>query len=502
MKKNNEAQIFGEIIIRYFKLVWSGINGIYQTKLKTKKLKIFFATWMLTNFILVVKLVKLDYHDIYSYPNMLKYLILAFINLPLLNLANRKHRLQKQLEKKQIYDRMGFKEHLPMLDDFIIDGKLTIYRFWSNGRSVEDFKRNKDVLENFLSKHRFGGNKEFCQIVNITKNKHDRRIIELVTANSNLKDLYKWDETLVQDNKIFIGESIYGSIHFNFEKVPHLFIAGGTGGGKGNMNMNIILQLLAQSISNKNICLTIADFKSGLDYAKFTDHINLIEKHSELDEFLDQLIEEMNRRNNILRNSKLPNIKEYNKLNSPQLPRYYLIVDEIAEAIDIKGLDKTADQAERKIKLKIRRKLTSLARLSRAAGIHLILTAQLPTVDIFGNQLKNNINGRICGPFADESASRVVLDSKEASNLPEIEGRMIYQAGLEKKEIQTPFVYSGCIDNFLKKYSTRINLKNTLKKINKTNKKNETKNKLYSINEIKENKLSLVKKGNKINESG
>jgi len=493
--KNNEAQIFGEIVIKYFKLVWSGFKGIARTKLKTKKLKIFLGIWILINLILAIKLLTLDYSDIYAYPMLLKYLIIAIINLPLLNLANRKGRLQKALEKKGVYTRMGFKDHLPILDDFIIDGKLTIYRFWSNGRSVNDFKNNTDILENFLSKHKFGGNKEFCQVVNITKNKHDRRIIELVTANSNLKDLYKWDISMVQDSKIFIGESIFGKIFFNFEKVPHLFIAGGTGGGKGNMNMNIILQFLVQSLTNKNICLTIADFKSGLDYSKFTKHINLIEKHEELDKFLDELIAEMHRRNNILRNAQLPNIKEYNKLNRPQLPRYYLIVDEIAEAIDIKNLDKIENSKERKIKLKIRGKLTTLARLSRASGIHLVLTAQLPTVDIFGNQLKNNIQGRICGPFADESASRVVLDSKQASNLPEIEGRMIYQSGLKTYEIQTPYVYPGCIEEFLKKYSSRINLKNTLKKINEV--ANKEKNEFYSIDEIKENKLSLVKTGNK-----
>lgn len=70
--------------------------------------------------------------------------------------------------------------------------------------------------------------------------------------------------------------------------------------------------------------------------------------------------------------------------------------------------------------------LRTLARTSRAAGIHLILGFIRPSADLLDGQIKNNLLWRACGYFADPAASRIVLDNDKATELPpEVKGRFI-----------------------------------------------------------------------------
>ena len=86
-------------------------------------------------------------------------------------------------------------------------------------------------------------------------------------------------------------------------------------------------------------------------------------------------------------------------------------VDEVAEILDKTGLDK----AEKEQVARIERSLSTIARLGRAFGIHLLLATQRPDANILSGQIKNNIAYRVCGR-ADNVLSMIILDNTDAAN--------------------------------------------------------------------------------------
>ena len=69
--------------------------------------------------------------------------------------------------------------------------------------------------------------------------------------------------------------------------------------------------------------------------------------------------------------------------------------------------------------------LETLTRLSRSAGVHLIMGIQRPDSTVISGQIKNNVSYRVCGRFVDKEPSRIMLGSDIASTLPNIKGRFI-----------------------------------------------------------------------------
>jgi S-DNA-T family DNA segregation ATPase FtsK/SpoIIIE len=134
------------------------------------------------------------------------------------------------------------------------------------------------------------------------------------------------------------------------------------------------------------------------------------------------------------------------------------VIDELVECLDKDGLDKNKDKKEIELIDTISSNITKLARLSRAVNINMVLGTQLPTSSCLGNQLKNNIVGRLCGRFADESASRVVLSSTKAKELPDTKGRMMYKLGADIVEVQTPFINNSFIKYYLKENKDLLKL--------------------------------------------
>ena len=101
------------------------------------------------------------------------------------------------------------------------------------------------------------------------------------------------------------------------------------------------------------------------------------------------------------------NIEEYNARGREQFVPWLLVVDEAAELLDVKPKDK----AEKELYTEIDHYLRTLARLSRAAGVHILMGFIRPSAD---------------GYFSDPAASRIVLDNDRATELPpEIKGRFI-----------------------------------------------------------------------------
>lgn len=448
-KDNSVFLGFTQIIKLYGIASYRGFKKVKLSKLQTKKYRVGFIVFSIFQLTCLVNLILL--HN----PIAILYITLSIPALNLLELFNMKTRqvikVSRALKKHNVYTRIGAKDYFPKLIDINLKENSATYKFNSNGNKLSVFEGNTDTLEFALSK----GTKQYCRVVKVSKSYNDTKIFEVLTANKPLITCYSWNLELIQEaynnnQSIFLGIGYFKKVMINFAEIPHLFVAGETGGGKGNITKSIILQILYRSMF-ENIKLTVIDFKEALDYQVFQNTFTVLTEIKQLEHLINSLMEESKRRSKILLSKSCENITEYNKLsNVEKMPRYFIVADEAVDAFP----DSKKDSKESKMK----DDLTKLVRKSRAVGIHFVLTTQLPSTAVFGNQLKNNIPGRLCGRFADESASRIVLDNNKASQLPEIKGRMLYKVGAELLEVQTPKTNNTVVSWFVTNYKHKFKI--------------------------------------------
>lgn len=250
-----------------------------------------------------------------------------------------------------------------------------------------------------------------------------KRGIRLYTipVEQGLSDKLIWKTIMLNTEipvcKIILGESLLEQVVVDLNVNPHMLIGGSTGSGKTVLLRLILMQLLEK----QNIDVTVADFKGGVDFStswKKHPRCAMIFNRSELLDYLEQLIIELNRRKDLFASKEnCNNIYDYNinplyTLNDAEpLHRLVFAVDEVAEVLDKTGLDKAAKEQVAQIESRI----ATIARLGRAFGIHLILATQRPDANILSGQIKNNIAYRICGR-ADNVLSMIILDNTLAAD--------------------------------------------------------------------------------------
>ena len=197
-----------------------------------------------------------------------------------------------------------------------------------------------------------------------------------------------------------------GQVKINLAKIPHILLGGSTGSGK-----SVLLKLLIMQCVKKDADVFIADFKGGVDFLPvWHKKCNIITEENKLLKTLTILVDELENRKEILRNSGYANIGEYNKVSN-KMKRIVFACDEVAEVLDKTGLSKDAKE----LVTQIEGKLSIIARQGRAFGIHLILATQRPDANILAGQIRNNIDFRVCGR-ADNVLSQIILDNTEAAD--------------------------------------------------------------------------------------
>lgn len=235
-------------------------------------------------------------------------------------------------------------------------------------------------------------------------------------------------QTLSETKKVKRKISETEEVEFNanepiihdFEKYPHLIIAGSTGSGKSRMLHSILYNLITANPNSINIIPI--DFK-GTElrlYEKFMpSDFTHVEEVEEVSNLLEKLVAIMETRYKECFKDKYTNIDEYNKDkdNAIKLNRIFLVIDEYADMI----------LASKKLGTFISTTLVRLAQKGRAAGIHLIISTQRPTVDILSGHLKANIEAKIALKVSTAIDSRIVLDEEGAEDL--IPGEFIYKVG-------------------------------------------------------------------------
>ncbi len=205
-----------------------------------------------------------------------------------------------------------------------------------------------------------------------------------------------------------IGKDIAGNpIVDDLAKMPHLLVAGQTGSGKSVL-INTLLTSLLYKNSPSDLKLILVDPKqvemapyNGLPHL-LTPVINEPEKCISA---LKWAVAEMDRRLKTMANEGKRNIQEYNiaKVDSP-MPYIVIVIDELADLMMLAARD-------------VESLIVRLAQKARAAGIHLVLATQRPSVDVITGLIKANVPARIAFTVASQVDSRTIIDQIGAEKL-------------------------------------------------------------------------------------
>ena len=231
---------------------------------------------------------------------------------------------------------------------------------------------------------------------------------DVLFINEDLPGLVPWDDSYMPDGRRFaVGEGYEGQVIWDAETMPHGLVAGSTGSGK-----TALLRCIIHQAMQKKFDVLVFDFKGGGDFV--SSGVGIISEPVPARAMLAAIKAEMDRRMEAFKQAGVSNIDEYNALGREQFTPWLLVIDETAEVLDVNPQGKDAKELYSEIDQTLR----TLARLSRAAGVHLLMGVIRPDHNVLDGQIKNNLLWRVCGYFKDEPASRIVLDSDKATRLP------------------------------------------------------------------------------------
>ena len=229
-----------------------------------------------------------------------------------------------------------------------------------------------------------------------------------------------------------IGKDITGKpVVADLDKMPHLLVAGQTGSGKSVM-INTILTSLLYRNSPSDLKLILVDPKqveltpyNGIPHL-LTPVINEPEKCISA---LKWAVAEMERRLRTMAEAGKRNIGEYNSVKKEEgMPYIVIVIDELADLMMLAARD-------------VESLIVRLAQKSRAAGIHLVLATQRPSVDVITGLIKANVPARIAFTTASQVDSRTIIDQAGAEKLLGRGDMLLLTADMPKpKRIQAAFI--------------------------------------------------------------
>lgn len=252
-----------------------------------------------------------------------------------------------------------------------------------------------------------------------------------------------------------LGKDIAGECKIcNLDAMPHLLVAGSTGSGK-SVCLNVILISLLYKLGPNDLKLILIDPKR-VEFVTYNylPHMLIPKAINDAQQALNALdwaIKEMTRRYDIFSEKNVKDFKEYNSLpevfrgEEDKLPYIVIVIDELADLMMLAGHD-------------LEEKIQRLTQLARAAGIHLIIATQRPSVNVITGVIKSNLPSRIAFAVTDFASSKTILDKGGAEKLLG-RGDMLYSPRdlPEPIRIQCPFVDTKevvNITNFIKDHNT------------------------------------------------
>ncbi len=233
-----------------------------------------------------------------------------------------------------------------------------------------------------------------------------------------------------------LGKAIDGSLKVcDLSSMPHVVVAGSTGSGKSVCLNSLIVSILFRA-GPEDVKFILIDPKM-VEFSLFNGlpHLILPKAITDVDKAVNALkwvAEEMDRRYMQLSVNQVKKIEEYNELpeivegKKAKMPYIVVVVDEVADLMS-------------QNKKEVENYVARIAAKARAAGIHLVLATQRPSVDVITGTIKNNLPSRIAFAVTSQVDSRTILDRVGAENLLG-RGDLLYI----NSTMSEPMRYQGC----------------------------------------------------------
>lgn len=267
---------------------------------------------------------------------------------------------------------------------------------------------------------------------------------------NEINQLVTLKEVFINDNdnsplNVALGKDVSGnSIFAKLDKMPHLLVAGSTGSGKSVCVNTIVTSLLLKNkpdkvklimIDPKMVELSIYDGIPHLLTPVVTDPIKAAD-------VLHKIVLEMERRYREFSIARVKNIEGYNKIaqedeDYEELPYIVVIIDELADLMMVASKE-------------VEESIVRISQMARAAGIHLIIATQRPSVDVITGVIKTNIPSRIAFAVSSSVDSRTIIDKAGAETLLG-KGDMLFQSAEASKPIrlQGAFLSDAEVENIV-----------------------------------------------------
>lgn len=237
-----------------------------------------------------------------------------------------------------------------------------------------------------------------------------------------------------------LGKDVAGRIIIgDIAKMPHLLIAGSTGSGK-SVCVNTLITSLVYKAKPDEVKLILIDPKvvelsnyNGIPHLL----IPVVTDPKKAANALTWAVTEMNRRYKLFAETQVKDIKSYNEKTDNPLPRIVIIIDELADLMMVSAND-VEDCIHR------------LAQMARAAGMHLIVATQRPSVDVITGVIKANIPSRIAFAVSSQTDSRTIIDMGGAEKLLGKGDMLFYPLGAAKPvRLQGAFISEAESDKII-----------------------------------------------------
>ncbi|WP_132744865.1 DNA translocase FtsK [Scopulibacillus darangshiensis] len=238
-------------------------------------------------------------------------------------------------------------------------------------------------------------------------------------AMVSLREVLESDNAKKQGSRLAIGlgRDISGEpVLADLSKMPHLLVAGATGSGKSVCINGIITSVLMRTKPHEVKLLMVDPKMVELNVYNGVPHLltPVVTDPKKASQALKKVVGEMERRYELFSDSGTRNLEGYNNYirrhneengdQQPLMPYIVVIIDELADLMMVASKD-------------VEDAITRLAQMARAAGIHLIIATQRPSVDVITGVIKANIPSRIAFSVSSQTDSRTILDSGGAEKL-------------------------------------------------------------------------------------
>jgi len=277
---------------------------------------------------------------------------------------------------------------------------------------------------------------------------------------------------------VALGKNISGfPIIGDLASMPHLLIAGTTGSGKSVCINTIILSLLYKHTPDKCKFILIDPKMLELSTYEGVPHLlcPVITEAKKAASVLGWVVKEMESRYRLMTREGVRNIDGYNAKHKLPMPYIVVVVDEMSDLMLVAGKE-------------IENYIQKLSQMARAAGIHIIMATQRPSVDVITGTIKANFPTRISFQVSSKIDSRTILGEQGAEQLLG-KGDMLYMSSANKiVRIHAPFVSDNEIEkinNFLRSQAEPDYIDEILnfvdeKEINESTKNQGDKDELYN----------------------